>query len=317
LVDDRGYVAKAHTICMFSNLCSSCYRKTQCVNASAMNLCPKQYLLSITHHKRADVEGRLAFGTLYHEKAEAGIPSISDYDPEEFFRDLLSGKKIVIKEVPLCNPSIGLRGHPDILIFKYYPKRRHLFIRIEEIKTGFMPSYILQLTTYAMILSTPDALIHFDDKKSAYKLYPDPNITVTIQGAFRIYSGGRVQESPYWFINRGVPTKFFENMTKAVLKKRKDLLRFHSPGLYVLSELKYPSNCPLVAKKGREKPCGFVELCSRYPYTGSKQLYFGKRKLLIKTRPRIKSQPMPRRVTSVEDGGFGGGFATLDRFVSK
>lgn len=316
MVDDRGYIAKSHTTCMFSRLCSSCYRRTQCVNASAMNMCPKQYLLMITHHKQVDIEGRLAFGLAYHEKLGSGIPEISEYGPEDFFTELISGRRIVVKEVPTCNPSLGLRGHPDTIILRYYPSRRHLFIRIEEIKTGFIPSYLLQLTTYVIILSTPDALIHFDDKKDAYRLYPSPYITVTIQGVFKIYNNGRVQESPYWFINRGVPTKFFENMSKAVLKKRKGLLKFHQPGLYALSEIKYPTNCPLVAKKGRVKPCGFVELCARHPYTGSRQLYFGKRKLLIKTKPRLRSQPTPRRTETVSESGVeGGGFATLDKYL--
>ena len=310
-MDERGFISKGYTTTMFSNICSSCFRRTTCVRASAMNLGDRQYLLSITHHKQKDVEGVMAFGRKFHEKIQTGIPELKDFEPLEFYGDIYSGRLVLLKEVPICSPSIGLRGHPDILLFKYYPRTKSLYIRIEEIKTGFKPSYILQLTTYAMILASPDALLHFDlEKGISYRLYATTDITISIHGIFRIRGrSGQTTEWRYWFIKDNIPTERFTTMSKAVLKKRKQLVRYHGPGLYDITQVKCAKDCPLL---GGNRRCGYTDICSRYPMKKTRQLYLGKRKLLVKTKPKVKAAPPAKTVPKMVATPSG---PTLDRWI--
>jgi hypothetical protein len=149
---------------------------------------------------------------------------------------------------------------------------------------------------YACILGTPSAelLSEYSSlrnprklKTTPLKLYRDDaslklNITVTLQ---TLQDKSRTPTRRVMLDSR--PTERGHGMMMNVARAAKRLPAFHSANIFYLENLRYCACC----KKDRNEECGmWADICSRIPYRPlkrSRRLFFGKKQLLVKSRPSL------------------------------
>jgi hypothetical protein len=214
-------------------------------------------------------------GTATHRSYFKTSKTLSSYGINNFYKDLYQGKAIEIKEIGVCSSKVGLRGHIDHIRLVYLGNNE-FDIQITELKPKYDKNYIMQLAGYCQILSDPRCKIVYKSGKKtiARLLYPDKPLILSIHGRF-IYYKTEKQYVTEW-VN-------FNEMSKillGVLVKSKKLRSFMRARINDLASLPLCDWCFMY-------PCGFRDICDKFPYVKDKQTYFGSTKLLKKTPNRI------------------------------
>ncbi len=254
---------------------------------------PRQYFLSLRGF-RGRPHHAMKESIALHRKAQGELKTTTEYGIKQFQTDLVAGKEMVLKEVPICNRFVGYRGRVDILRLRYSAPGTY-WVEIIELKRSYAPSYVNQPIAYASILTTPAAeiLFQYPDlrnpakvKTIPMKLYQeDVPLRLNVAVTLRILGEDPPRSRTWPVMVDSVPTEWGRGMMANIAALGKRHRAFHAAGEFYIERLPFCNYC----KKNDGEECAMWErICSRVPYRPlkkSRSLFFGKKKLLIRTRP--------------------------------
>jgi len=277
----------------FRSDCSSCPNVNTCVSGSSLHYSPRQYVLAMRGY-RGRVTSAMTEGIQLHEEFQKGLPSFDQYN--KFFDDLESGMPITLKELPICSRLRGgLRGHYDRFSIKKIGAN-HYVVEVTEFKRSYLREYLNQLIAYGVICSDPNCeVVSYlpslrNPKKKVsvpHRLYcQNPVIDIVLR--LRISSG---KEYVWPFLEQNKPTEWGHIQTMRLMKLLKPRRRLHRFTITMFEALPY---CRYCRRDGNEECSFWNEICSRVSYqprTVSRRMFFGKKKLLVKSPPKLKLLP--------------------------
>lgn len=254
---------------------------------------PRQYFLSLKgfrgrpHHVMRE-------SIALHRKAQGELKTPTEYGIQQFQTDLVAGKEVVLKEVSICNRFVGCRGKVDILRLRRSTPEAY-WVEIIELKRSYARSYVNQPVAYASILTTPAAevLFQYPDlrnpvklKTIPVKLYPeDVPLRLNVAVTLRILREDKPRVRTWPVMVDSVLTEWGRGMMTNIAALAKKHRAFHLAGEFYIERLPFCSYC----KRNDSEECAmWARICSRVPYRPLKKsrcLFFGKKKLLIHTRP--------------------------------
>ena len=257
----QNFIIKKTSYTWFRSDCQDCISCNRCMSATSLGLSKIDYLLYIRGFKRAQTEA-MRKGKEEHEELLASYKTVEEYGPKLIRNNLLAGEEIRLSEVKVCSKKFGYRGVMDLLRTKM--TESVVDFDIYEIKHFVSKKYLKQVAVYGTILSDRDFEIIYrergkrKEKRLGLKILPDiplnMNINIFIttpQKTFKIE----------WMKNNQL-TEYASGFTKGILKESKEKRKLHNANIYMLPDLD---------KNIKER-----------------QLFFGKRKIIKKSRPRIK-----------------------------
>jgi len=243
--------------------CFSCPQRFTCMTAGGLGKDKIRYAKQIRRIKDP-INEAMKKGKELHEMYLSPYKELEDYGLFQFLEDLRKGKKITLSEVPICSRYYGLRGIIDKLTIQLVKKE--LNIEITELKSGYYKGYIYQLAAYGMILSDPRFEIIYEKKTVRGKSIitgviplPDRPLNKNIKINLQILSTGNVI-TKMWLENNAM-SECSRGMMASAQKRMKLYRKFHKLG---------------------------VSFAEDFDKTiKHKQWFFGKNRLLKKTKPRI------------------------------
>ena len=249
----------------FRDDCKVCPMQHLCVRATGLWQSPLEYVLTCKGFKLMETE-EMRLGKEFHEEEMLAIPTINDIGYNKYLDWYFASKKILLSEVGVCSRLYGLRGKIDILYIHPDFKKKKLDILIKELKLVFNKKYIPQVGAYALILSDPEAEIVFKwqtkkgEKVIGQRIFPvvdlfHRNIAIEI-----MTEDGRIWKKDFMVNNK--LTKWGSGINMLVRRLAKKKRKLHKFGLYLIEELD---------KNVKHK-----------------QLFLGKRKILVKSKPKVK-----------------------------
>lgn len=278
----------------FRNDCGSCPNVNTCVSGSSLHYSPRQYVLAMRGY-RGRVTPTMTEGLQQHEEFQKGLPAFDEYGLK-LFDDVNSGAPVTLKELPICSRLRGgLRGHFDRFSMQKFGENRYV-VEITEFKRSYLREYLNQLVAYGVICSDPNcevvlrlpSLRNPKKKKSVpLKLYSEsPILDVILR--MRISNG---KEYAWSFLERNKPTAWGHAQTMRLMKLLKPRRRLHRFDITMFEALPY---CRYCRRDGNEECPFWSEICSRVPYEPRKasiRTFFGKKRLLVKSPPKLKYLP--------------------------
>jgi len=291
-------ILKGPSYVFFRDDCGSCAWVNLCLRASAFSHGERQYFLSLRGYRGRETAAMLE-GKRMHEEAQAGVLSPDEFGMTRVFSNLEAGREVLLREAPVCSRTQGLRGDLDLLsIRKVVPSPVERYrLQVTELKRSFRPWYVHQPVAYGLILSDPNVelIFHLPSirtgrlKTIPRRLYAQSGKPLVLDVDLKLHVlGDKPREYNYRFMAESSPSEWAKGMIMAVRRKMKWLRRFHKPGLYYLQLLKYCRWC----RRDEEEECGFWrDICSRHPYQPlkkSRPAFFGRRNLLVRSKPHIK-----------------------------
>jgi len=284
-----SFIKRGPTHTFFHSKCNGCAMTQRCISCSSFSSGSREYLLKIQGFEGEPTKAMLD-GKVKHEELERGIPRFEEYGVEQFFVDLEAGKQIVLSEVKVCSPLRGLRGVADVLTVQ--KSGNNYSLNIKDFKPHYSIGYLFQISALGLILSDPDCFISFtcsskrNPKKKVSKpltLYRgDPSINITVELSF--YKGD--SEYQRAFMEKNCALDWAQGIIAAIQKRANSLRRLHKFGTYWLREIPYCKYCPLVDPRFE---CRYEDHCRPVGYappSKSNQAYFGRRRILVKTKPK-------------------------------
>ena len=253
----------------------------------------RRYLLKLRGYRQKP-NAAMKKGTEAHKKRQEGIPTVTDMGIKRFQKNVLLGKHVQVSEAMVCSPKYGLKGFVDILDVEY-TKEGKFKITVTELKTGaWYKHYIYQVISYGLMFSDPNCQIHYDKKGRKKikhiptRLYPMGELDLDIDIILEFMPSGK--ELHYPFMTGGLVSGTMAGLASATLQRKKKRLRFHNTGLYYLEDTPPCEGC-----KQDDKFCSlWGPVCSKIHYTEAiktKQMYYGKKKMLVKSRPKGVIKP--------------------------
>ena len=278
---------KHQSISMFSDGCRNCVQRRQCMSAYSIIYDKRKFFLKILGHRQKQTMP-MVVGKIKHEEIESQYPSVEQYGYGNMVKDMYLGKRIELKEVPICSPSYGLRGWIDLFFFEF-DKKGNFKLDITDLKSSWKKWHILQIVTYGLIMSDPHCLIHTVQKKKVEKKIPHrfyPRMTYVLKcrlGLQNLYTG---YLKLFDFIEGNQIEEKMKGIAAAVIRKRNDRRQ------YLLHEGYYDlTNFPLCKDCKRDIGwCSMYEICRKIDYVEvrkHRQYFMGKKQLLVKTRPVV------------------------------
>lgn len=268
---------KKTTRTIFAKECYNCPNRNICLSGNRLSRDKRMFLLSLLH-KQPKTKAMI-IGEEQHKEKQKGIKTIEEYGITKFYKDLYSGKRIILKELRICGKSVGLRGIVDMISIQYEKGTFNIFIW--EFKRKINKNNLYQFYTYVKILS--DRLCRVIYKKKVRKehllskpLYLQRDIVFNISGVIEPYNG-----KPFEII------AMVDNQYKSgfIFELNRRIREYRS---LMPSQAIEPSEIP-PCKICHEKKCYFWKFCKKYDNSNKKikQRYLGKKKIIIKTKPKF------------------------------
>jgi hypothetical protein len=280
--------AKSAWTSKFNSSCAACSMKHLCVSASSLSKDLRYHFLYIKGQRFPENEAMRA-GTERHRKAQKDIPRLEDYGLYNFQKDLREGKHIQLAELRVCNSVLGIRGIIDI--FDGEMKDGVLNMHATELKSGWFKGYIMQAGSYAMMLNHPATRICIEETKrsgkkvvNSYRMWPQSQFSQNIGFSIKLFNAKKPFEVEYMKDN--MMTDWAKGLKMAIDARLKKFRSVNQYGLFYLSEIPVCKHC--------SESCGYYPVCSKsWPTNGKieRQLHFGNKQLLIKTKPQIPKRP--------------------------
>lgn len=279
-------VIRKSFVCMFHKDCSKCSMKNLCVSASGVTSELREYFLRTKGYRFPRTES-MERGIIRHELYQQGMKSALNYPFHILRRDLYSGREIIFKEFQICSPFYGLRGVIDVLRIQYDKENKVMNIVAEEIKSSYWKKYFMQLAVYGLILTDLSFLFVQEvtkrkTRRITHRFYPNTEFSLNIDVILQVF--GKKPIKIEW-MRDNIMTDWANGISTAVINAAKQKRVLHKLGIYWLHELPPCSHC-------NPEMCGYYErFCSKIgDYEDKpklKQLYFGKKKLMVQTKPKV------------------------------
>lgn len=297
---------KGQTYSFFSHTCHACSQETRCISAGSFSTGLRQFFLNLRGFELKETELMLA-GKKRHEE-ELVFMTIDQYGYDEFQKDLEAGEEIILKEVPVCSRTYGLKGIIDELAIskEVQATPNRYYLKVTEIKTIFAKEYLLQSSCYGLILSDIDCSVRIEQPLKARpeetrrimkRLYPEnSNITLDIDVEMQFGEWSEDGSFKRWrtfkreLCRKNLLTKWGAPR-KIVIEKRVKNLRHYYPYSYTAIEaMPYCRYC-----KKDDKHCSlWSEICAPIgymPLSHGRQYTWGKRGVIIKKPPLKVRKP--------------------------
>jgi len=277
----------------FSNECFKCSQKNRCISATSFSMSERKYFLKIKGHREPQTSEMMK-GKLLHEAYTQKLKTIEEYGINRFKRDLYKGKTIELSELRCCNSLVGIRGIIDQIKLKMDLKNKKFDIWITELKSGWFIPYIFQINAYGLIFSNNHTRIVYKVKKKRGKGFkrlllnflPKFELSRDIRIDLRIF--GNKERFRYFMKDNLIVGKSGE-FTSVILMKAKKLRELHKLGIRFVEEIPPCKDC--VNGFNGAWRCGlWRDICSKINNVESvkvKQKYWGKKKLLVSSKPRV------------------------------
>jgi len=276
----------------FMDKCNGCVSQNICLSPSSVLSSKRYYLLKITGNYQ-DQTPRMAAGTEMHAKLLGKIKSLAEYTYPKFQRDFYNGKLIELQELSMCSPTLGYRGSIDRFRIQYN-KDDTINVGIYDIKPGYSLRALKQVFIYGMMASDSECRIAYTirtprknrKKRITNRLYPKKPFKLKIELGIDQYLYPNANPFRTTMIDGNIPEDFAQCISFPIKRETDDKRRLHPFGLQYLSNYPLCNYC-----KKLESHCSLWEICQKYPYIPKSkfnQRYFGKQKLLRKSRPVIK-----------------------------
>jgi len=276
----KGYV------CQFHKDCVKCSMKNLCISASGLVSGDRRYFLRNKGYREPTTEA-MTKGKELHEKYQKGMKSALKTPFHIIRKELFSGMELVYSEFQLCSPLYGLRGIIDVLKIQYDRTNKVMNLTGVELKSHYWKPYFKQIACYGLILSDlkhrfVQEVTKRKTRRITHKFYPNEEFRLNINLRLQVFEKKPI-DIP-WVKNNQM-TDYANGISAYVLRRAKELRVYHKLGLHWLEEIPECENC-------NPEFCGFYQrFCSKIPKVKekvkTKQRYWGKKKLLIKTKPKI------------------------------
>lgn len=293
---------------MFGEACSTCPRKYDCLSATSVASEKRKFFFKLLG-KRQPVNDAMKAGKEKHELLQKNLLTLTEFGEKKFHKALLHDETVVIKELMVCSPRNGFRGFIDIAGISM-DRKNNVSVFGRELKSGWSNEYLYQMSVYGMILSDPNALTYFvkkgkkRDKNVPMRLYPKMELNLNVDTSIEIF---RVDKEGNVGLGKPFKVKFTENNVVSeqvkgwlmqVNRRTKERRRMMEATNFFLEDIPPCKRCG----PNREW-CSFPDSCCKLNdlnYGKSKQVYFGKNKLLVSTKPKVcvpRVLPMKREGT--------------------
>lgn len=256
---EKGFLIKGTTYSFFRADCQKCAQINKCISATGVTGNNLDYILKLKGYKKVQTPAMIE-GIRTHEELLFPYSDVKTYGVKLIRNDLLAGKEIKLNEVRVCSRLFGFKGIIDLLRMRYDKESSVVDIDILDIKPAITSKFILQLTVYGLMMADPDFEMIYEDKKKFYGMKILPNIPLYKNITFHISTPKK--NYVIKFMVRNVLTKKGTGYKFAVLRKAKEKRLLHNYGLWVIPEL-----------DRNEK---------------ERQRFFGRTKIITKTKPVIK-----------------------------
>lgn len=288
---------KRTSTCRFTDKCGSCLNQNRCISATSATSDLRKYMLKILGQRQKSTPQMLE-GKYIHEEYLKNYPSLAELGWGKFQKSLYLGEPIILQEVALCSPYYGLRGIIDQFYIQF-TKDNVINVSVMDLKPFYTKKYLKQLSCYAMILSDKDCMIAYETvtprshkrKLIAQRLYPKRDFTLNIRMSIQSYLKGNSFNLEWMKDNVMIPIA--NALTITLIKAANTRKALHKQGIYYLDQIppckdckQLESYCSLYTKTSKYVPC-----CQKIVYNPilkEKQMYQGKRQLLVKTKPVIR-----------------------------
>ncbi len=281
------------------NDCQRCYQFSRCISASSFSHDSRHYLLAVRGFEQPTTR-LMKLGTQGHEayQRERGIPTLQEYGQERFFIDLADCKPIQLKEVSACSRLYGIRGHMDVFFIHQVTPGRFQ-IRITELKSSYQKIYLFQLIAYCLMFADPSVELHtkkpLKRDPTQYRTYGQRLINNVAPVLVNIEAvlGHDFENMRYFirpFMVENKITEWGSGLSAAVQKRANNCRRYQRLGLWDLRNIPYCRFCSLFREVDADRSCAYGPLCAPIGYspkTKSIQTYWGRQKLLTKSKPVV------------------------------
>lgn len=264
-----------------------------CISATSVTSDLRRYFLKICGHRQKANQAMIQ-GKINHENRQKDYKTLDEYSIKSFQRNLMNGKIIELKEFKVCSPMLGFRGFIDLLKIQIVENK--VLIEISELKTGYSPLYILQLVFYGMMFSDRHLITYYQKKGRKkvrympFKVFPQGDLDVTILLFLENLTTEKAKLSTY--MQNNIVNNEIKGLVTAVMKRVKERRKYHKYGIYYLNNFPKCKNC-----QDSSEYCSLWDICQKINYdedVKTKQFYWGKKKLIVKTKPKIYHQVKQR-----------------------
>ena len=276
-------------ISRFHSACSSCSHRRDCFSATRLSAGSRQAFFA-TKGYRVPTNDAMREGIRKHREFQQKIKSLEEYGVSKFKKDLYSGKKIRLSEVRVCSPSNGLRGIIDVLNIRFDKKEKRFVVYVEELKSSFQRKHFMQILTYALMFNDWKARLVYErvgkrggKSFESFLLYPKLNSGFKIRVDAVIFIFGKGYGVPIRFVDDNVFGDGYVGMVNGfyrLLKKRRKDAEMSVEDFWKVRP----------CKKCYKEKCGYYDrFCSKLDedvVVRTRQKYFGKKKLLVNSKPR-------------------------------
>jgi len=281
---------KRQTKCKFMDKCRGCVSEFSCLSATSITSPQRRYLLKVCGHRQKSNKA-MVFGKYKHEEVLSKYMTLAEYGYKNFKVDLYKGKLIELQEVSFCSAVHGLHGIIDYFSIQFI-KPNTFNIKIYDLKPRFNIKYIKQAVVYGLIVSDKHCRIAFDTitprskrrKRITHRMFPDMDYNLNIELGLIYYMFGK--DTIIEFMKDGRLTEQAQGIKTAITREKYNKIAMHKHGIYFAEYLPPCKNC-----KQNSEYCSLWEICQKFDYSKelkNKQNFFGKNKLLVKTKPKIR-----------------------------
>jgi hypothetical protein len=245
----------------FRSDCTGCSQYYACISCGNITKGLPEYILQARGYKIPQTEA-MRKGKEMHEEILENLQTVEEYGIERLKNDLTAGKTIHLKEVKICSRQWGVKGIVDDLEIRLDGNNFHA--HITELKSSYWKNYLYQMAGYAVIMSNPNFEICFTvkgkkkDRVVGIPLLPNIPININLKTTLYIMNQNR-RFTTVWMTN-GKMSKFGFGMMNSIWNKLKTKRKYHKTNIYDIESMMNE---------------------------GSRQMYLGLKKPIVKNRPRI------------------------------
>jgi hypothetical protein len=276
---------------MFMDKCGACFNRNRCISATSVTTDVRKYFLKICG-KRQQQTPAMAAGTALHEDRLSNWQTLAQMGWSKFQKALYLGEKITLQEVSFCSKLYGLHGIVDKFTIQY-TKAGVINIHISDLKPFMTKKYYKQLSVYGLMLSDPDCMIAYDTitprshkrKRIALRLYPR-RVQFKLNIDLEIHSYIYEKDYKFEWMRDSQMNGQSAGTTIAIIKAGNTRKELHKYGIRYLDQFAPCKDC-----KQLESYCSLYTICQKVVYDPihkERQLYQGRKNLLVKSKPVIR-----------------------------
>lgn len=262
---------KGQVFCWFRKDCNKCDHFKTCISPSGVARDKIDYW-AYCHKIREPQTEAMRKGIERHRAYQMEIPTVEDIGGvQELQEKVLMGKYLKLQEVPICSRYWGIHGFIDVLEIKL--EKDNLWIKITDLKSNWWKKYLYQMASYAMMMQEPDVEVCYNkpykrkkgSRRLGMRLFPKGMI-LNKNIKMCVYFFHTKKTIEWDWMDNNIMSDFAAGMTMQVSKRLREYRPLHKRAFMLAEDID--------------------------PKRKDKQRFFGKSKLIKKTKPKIYHEPL-------------------------